>query len=111
MLLVQFINKKYMKEITDDAAGGNNDVTNNVTNNVTNDVTNNINKIELKIIKLIKNNNKISVQDISKKTKISLRHCKRILSSLQEKGILTRIGNTRGFWQIKECLPLATAGH
>lgn len=60
-----------------------------------------LNKNELAILTLIIENPQITQQEISSLTKISLSTVKRILPSLQKKGVLKREGSKRsGVWII-----------
>ncbi len=52
------------------------------------------------IIEIIKPNNKISYRAIAEKLKINGSAVKKHLNTLKEKGLLKRIGGTRGHWEI-----------
>lgn len=69
----------------------------NETENVTLDVT----LDETVILSLIKQNSKITQNQIAEKMSKSERTVKRIIASLQEKGYIERIGGKRfGYWQV-----------
>lgn len=59
------------------------------------------NDMDKKIIGLIKNNDKITIQTIADNLGISKRNCERIIANLKSKGILSRKGASRtGDWVI-----------
>ena len=73
---------------------------NKVSNEVTNEVTN-LTDTQIKIIALIKENNHITINEMSENLAISSRKIKENISKLKEKGFLTRVGNNRtGYWKI-----------
>jgi len=54
------------------------------------------------ILDLIEQNSKISRKQISKILKINQSAILKHLNSLKEKGLLIRVGGTRGYWQIQQ---------
>ena len=56
---------------------------------------------QLELIKIIEVNNKISYRTIARTLKISASAIKKHLQVLKEKGVLERIGGTRGYWVVK----------
>ena len=54
------------------------------------------------IIEIIKSDNRISYRAIAKKLDINDSAVDKHIKSLKEKGILKRIGGTRGYWEVKE---------
>ncbi|MCK4619606.1 MAG: winged helix-turn-helix domain-containing protein, partial [Desulfobacterales bacterium] len=54
------------------------------------------------IIEIIKSDNKISYRAIAKKLDINDSAVDKHIKSLKEKGILKRVGGTRGHWEVKE---------
>ena len=77
--------------------------TNNYPNNYTNNYPNKLNKIQLQIIEIIKENPTITAKEISEKVgNRGLPAIKWNLKQLKENGILERKGTTRrGMWIIK----------
>ena len=77
--------------------------TNNYPNNYTNNYPNKLNKIQLQIIEIIKENPTITAKEISEKVENrGLPAIKWNLKQLKENGILERKGTTRrGMWIIK----------
>ena len=53
------------------------------------------------ILNIIKKDNKISYRAIAKQIKINDSAVKKHLNILKEKGVLKRVGGTRGHWQVK----------
>ncbi|MDR0970907.1 MAG: putative DNA binding domain-containing protein [Bacteroidales bacterium] len=90
---VQFINTNYKPNDIDDVT----DVTDDVTD-VTDDVTDD-NK--LRLLTLVRLNNRITTTEIAQTLKLSTRQCKRLIAILKEEGKLCRIGNAKtGQWII-----------
>jgi len=54
------------------------------------------------IIQLIKSNSKISRNQISEKLKINESAIQKHLNALKSKGVLKRVGGTRGYWEVME---------
>jgi predicted HTH transcriptional regulator len=108
---IQFVCKDWVADVGDDGSNGSNDggnggnnggVGGNVGNDVGNDVGNVGNEIEVKLIDLIHQNKNISAKELSEILNISSRHCERIIADLKEKGKLSRIGKTRGYWVVND---------
>jgi len=59
-------------------------------------------KSNQKILELIKQNNKITIDELSKITKLSTSGVKKIISKLKQENKLIRIGKKGGYWKIKE---------
>ena len=83
-------------------------MTNRVTENnrhVTVDVTlNDLNETEKDIYNLIKDNPKITRDEMALKINKTIRTIQRITNSLVSKGYILRIGNNRfGYWEIVTC--------
>ncbi len=56
---------------------------------------------ELRVIELLRKNNRITAKEIAELLKISLRHSERLFTSLKQNGIIQRIGsNKTGYWKI-----------
>lgn len=55
---------------------------------------------QIEILKLIERNSKISYRKVSELLKINYSAAKAHFDALKEKGIITRIGGTRGYWKI-----------
>jgi len=60
----------------------------------------NLTKRQIEIIKLINNDNKISLRTIAKILEINESAVIKHLNKLKEKGALKRIGGTRGHWEV-----------
>ncbi len=59
-------------------------------------------KTSQKILKLMKANNHITINELSAELEISERAVKYQIASLKEKGVIERIGHDRsGYWKIK----------
>ncbi|RLD62434.1 MAG: transcriptional regulator [Bacteroidetes bacterium] len=84
----------YWKIIIDDSIGG------QITNQIDGQIK--LSNRQKEVLKLIDANNKISRADISVVTHISESAIQKHLKALKEKGILKRVGGTRGFWKIKK---------
>lgn len=52
------------------------------------------------VINLIKENNKLSVRKLAENLDINVSAAQGHLDILKEKGIIKRIGGTRGYWKI-----------
>lgn len=52
------------------------------------------------VVNLIIQNNKISITDLSEKLNINRSAAQEHIELLKEKGIIKRIGGTRGYWKI-----------
>ena len=64
---------------------------------------NKISQIKEDIIKLIENNQSITIQEIANKTGISTRNCERIMTEIKKSGAIKRNGSTRnGYWIIEK---------
>ena len=64
---------------------------------------NKISQIKEDIIKLIENNQSITIQEIANQTGISKRNCERIMTELKKSGAIKRNGSTRnGYWIIEK---------
>lgn len=58
-------------------------------------------ELQNRIIKLITNDNQITVQNIADNLNISKRNCERIIADLKQKGLLIRKGSARaGYWVV-----------
>lgn len=58
---------------------------------------------EAKILNLINENNKVTVNEITSKVNLSRRTVQTIINSLKSKGILVRVGSDKtGHWEIVE---------
>lgn len=68
--------------------------------NCANDYTNESLSLEEKVNNLIKQNPKITIQEIADSVNKSKRTINNIINSLKEKGMLERIGKTKGYWKI-----------
>jgi ATP-dependent DNA helicase RecG len=55
---------------------------------------------QLKVLKLVENNPNTSISVIAKELNINRSAAKAHFDALKEKGIITRIGGTRGYWKI-----------
>jgi ATP-dependent DNA helicase RecG len=57
---------------------------------------------ERNLLDLIKNNNKISREELANSLDISLNTVKTVILRLKKKGVLERVGNNRtGYWPVK----------
>jgi len=54
------------------------------------------------IVSIIEENNKISSRELSEKLRINHSAVQKHLNTLKRKGIILRIGGTRGYWQINQ---------
>ena len=73
----------------------------NVNNDFTINFTINFTENEKKVITLIKENNKITTDELSKKLNLSRRAIQTIINSLKDKNVLTRKGSRKiGYWEI-----------
>jgi predicted HTH transcriptional regulator len=91
---IQFVKTKFV---------GNDEVGNVGNDDVDNDDVGNVgNNIEPRIINLIRQNEKISTKEIAMNFNISKRHCERIIADMKKRGMLLRIGTTRGYWQVNQ---------
>ena len=54
------------------------------------------------IVEIVKSDNKVSYRAIAKKLNINDSAVDKHIKSLKEKGILKRVGGTRGHWEVKE---------
>ena len=67
----------------------------------TKNVGTNVGINELRVIELLRKNNRITAKEIAELLKISLRHSERLFTSLKQNGIIQRIGsNKTGYWKI-----------
>ncbi len=57
---------------------------------------------QIEIISLIINDNKLSRRALAKKLNINESAVKKHLNALKEKGVIKRVGGTRGYWKIKD---------
>ena len=74
----------------------------NGNNNVAHDSNQVVNAEEQQIIDILSANPRITQMEIQKLTMISLRSVKRIMTGLQQKGLITRKGSNRsGEWRVK----------
>lgn len=55
---------------------------------------------QLEIMKLIKQNNKIAYREIAERLGINNSAVQTHIKKLKEKGVLNRVGGTRGYWKI-----------
>ena len=63
--------------------------------------TENFTENEKKIIYLLKNDNKITTNEMSSKLGLSRRTIQTLINSLKSKGILIRVGSDKkGYWEI-----------
>ncbi|MBP3503517.1 MAG: winged helix-turn-helix domain-containing protein [Bacilli bacterium] len=69
--------------------------------NCTNDYANESLCVEENVYNLIKENPNITIQEIADAVSKSKRTINNIINSLKEKGMLERIGKTKGYWNIK----------
>ena len=53
------------------------------------------------MLNIIKADNRISYRTIAKKLDINESAVKKHLNALKEKGVLKRVGGTRGHWEVK----------
>jgi len=54
------------------------------------------------IVSILEKNNKISSRELSEKLRINHSAVQKHLNALKRKGIILRIGGTRGYWQINQ---------
>ena len=88
--LFHFIHEKFKQ---------NNDTVNDTENSSINST---LNEIELIILKLIKSNTNIRIEDMVLYSKKSRRTVVRALTSLKDKKLIKRIGSDKsGYWQIQ----------
>lgn len=84
----------------------NREVTNKVTDKVTNKITNKVTdktltKSEQKVLQLVGQNARITIEGLCKKTGLSESGVRKILTSLRTKGLIERVGaNKNGMWVI-----------
>ena len=91
------INADSVADVTDDVT----DVT-NVTDDVTDDVTDVTNRIE-KILRLMSENNPLSVSDIAQQLKVTKRTILRDIEKMKKMSMLERIGSERsGHWKVNK---------
>ena len=57
---------------------------------------------QVMIIRLMKNNQKISAKKLSDEIGISVRKIEENIAKLKKLDIIKRVGGTRGYWEIKE---------
>jgi DNA-binding Lrp family transcriptional regulator len=57
---------------------------------------------QIEIINIIVSDNKISYRAIAKKLSINDSAVEKHIKTLKEKGVLKRVGGTRGHWKVKE---------
>ena len=74
-------------------------VTNGVTNSVTNGVTNLQDTDEQKILDILTQSPKVTYEELSRELKISRKTVSQKIKLLKEKGLIARIGSTRGYWK------------
>jgi len=64
------------------------------------------------VLRFIKQNNKITANEISERLNMSLSTAKRKIKELKEKGIIERIGSDKtGYWKIIECFEMSNASY
>ncbi len=78
-----------------------NEVPDNVPDKVPDKLLSDLSKNQIKIIELIKNNNRISMQEMAKEVGISKRKILDNINKLKDKNMIKRIGNAKsGHWEI-----------
>ena len=55
---------------------------------------------QMEIIEIIKDNNRIGYRTLAEELNINDSAVKKHLNNLKEKGILKRVGGTRGYWEV-----------
>lgn len=99
---VTFYNGEYPELYPEELQKNEKNGTVNVTLNDTVNVTVKLNKTEKKIIEVIANNPNITQKELANNLDLSERTIKRNTNTLQEKGILKRVGaDKNGYWKIK----------
>ena len=88
-----YIEENSGSEAKDGANGANQETTNRISD---------YSQEEKKILNLIGNNPRITQEQLAQETGSSRRTVQRIMKGMEEKGVITRIGATRGYWEIKE---------
>ena len=73
------------------------DVVNDVVNGVVNKP---LTEEEKKVLELLKKNPMLSASKMATVVNVSSRSIQRILSGLKSKGLIERIGSTKGYWQV-----------
>ena len=97
---VTFFNGEYPEYYPEELQKEKN-VTINVTKNVTTNVTIKLEKIESKIIELLKNNSKMTQEELAKEIGVVPMTIKRNMNKLKEKGIIERVGSSKkGYWRV-----------
>lgn len=73
------------------------------TKNVGTNVGINVGINEMRVIKLLRKNNRTTAKEVAELLEISLRHSERLFTSLKQNGIIQRVGsNKSGYWKINE---------
>jgi len=75
-----------------------------VGNGVGNKVGNELNENQQKIVAALRNDRKLSAQKLSKLIGISKRKIEENLAKLKSKGVIKRIGGTRGHWEVDDAI-------
>ena len=58
---------------------------------------------EMRVIELLRKNNRTTAKEVAELLEISLRHSERLFTSLKQNGIIQRVGsNKSGYWKINE---------
>ncbi len=60
--------------------------------------------LEIKVLKIIKDNPYIKVEEIAKTIYFSFSYVKLVIHSLKQKGIIERIGGRGGYWFIRNSI-------
>lgn len=72
----------------------------NVGNNVGNRVGNN--QVQNDVVSAILENDRVSAKAIAEQLRITTRTIERAIANLKAKGIIERVGSTRGKWRVKK---------
>lgn len=73
------------------------------TKNVGTNVGINVGINEMRVIELLRKNNRTTAKEVAELLEISLRHSERLFTSLKQNGIIQRVGsNKSGYWKINE---------
>lgn len=73
------------------------------TKNVGINVGTNVGINEMRVIELLRKNNRTTAKEVAELLEISLRHSERLFTSLKQNEIIQRVGsNKSGYWKINE---------
>ena len=73
----------------------------NVTENVTDKVTDKVTDNQMKILKLIQQNDRLTTNELANALNISQRKIKENIAKLKDKKLLSRVGSAKsGYWQL-----------